>query len=227
VFVGAVALWVVYGRISGVAHGHFSVSPFPLSLRGATHHLPQVLRDAIGHFGAMTIQLPEAAIWVWWILVLVLVAVGLLLGGRRERVALGAVVIGVLAFPVLAQAWIYRFSGFGLQGRQVLPILVLIPLVAGELAGRHMAGRSPARPRWPLGGALALIAVLQAYAWWYNARNVAGAPDTVRFYAHALWSPPLGWVPLIVMVALGTISLLGFAVREALRGSQPQTAPCG
>ncbi len=44
-----------------------------------------------------------------------------------------------LAFPVLFYAWVDRFTGFGLQGREVLPALMLIPLVAGEIISRHRA----------------------------------------------------------------------------------------
>ena len=70
------------------------------------------------------------------------------LGDLRERrlVVTVCALLG-LAFPVLFYAWVDRFTGFGLQGREVLPVLMLIPLVAGEVVNRH----SPRFERRPLG----------------------------------------------------------------------------
>jgi len=104
-----------------------------------------------------------------------------------------------------------------LQGREVLPVIALIPLVAGEIVYRHRASW-PQRPAASLllGGTIAVIALLQGYAWWYSARVAAGQPRAILFYAHAVWSPPLGWLPWVALAALGTVALLGFAATEAL-----------
>ena len=91
-------------------------------------------------------------------------------------------------------------------------MLLLIPLVAGELVYRRippLAHRQSAR--LALGGALAVTAGFQAYAWWYNGRTVTTPSG---FYAHATWTPPLGWLPWAVIAALGTASLFAFAVSE-------------
>ena len=53
------------------------------------------------------------------------------LGNLRERRLVVTVALLGLAFPVLFYAWVDRFTGFGLQGREVLPVLMLIPLVGG------------------------------------------------------------------------------------------------
>jgi hypothetical protein len=55
---------------------------------------------------------------------------------------------------------------------------------------------------------------------WADARATAGASATLRFYAHAVWSPPLGWGPWIAIAAGGVLLLLGAAgqgARLALR----------
>jgi predicted membrane protein DUF2142 len=205
----AVVLWFVYGRVSGASHSHFGVHPFLHSLRVGITQLGYVLRDAVGNFGSLTVLLPSAARWIWWLLVLGLVAGALWLGNRRERLIMVGVVVLALAFPVLAYAWVYRYSGFGMQGRQVLPVLMLISLVAGELVYRRLEVARRPKARWVLGASVAAVALFQAYAWWYDARDAAGAPGTLRFYAHATWSPPLGWIVWIVVAALGTLALLG------------------
>ena len=213
---GVVAL--VYSRIAGF-EATFGISPILHSVRLGLHELrSSVLPDAVGNFASRTVSLPLFAHWIWWLLVLVLFASALRVGDRRERLVLASVAVLALAFPVLFYAWVDRFSGFGLQGREVLPPLMLIPLVAGEVIFRHSSAvatqRRPAQ--LALGAAIALMALFQAYAWWFSARVAAGTTHRLLFYAQATWVPPLGWLPWILSAGLGTAALLSFAANEAL-----------
>jgi len=208
-------LALIYSRLAGFS-ARFGISPIRSSLHGGLQQLSPVLHDAVGHFASLTVPLPLVAYWIWWLLVLVVLAWALSLGDRRERLVLGAVAILALAFPVLFWAWIDRYTGFGLEGREVLPPLLLIPLVAGEVIFRHRASLTRGRSaQLALSATIALIAVFQGYAWWISARAAAGAPHAIRFYAHATWSPPLGWGPWIAAAGLGTAALLTFAAGEA------------
>ena len=174
--IAAAILCLIYSLASGVSHSTFGLSPISQSLHAGLSQLDPVLRDSVGTFGSLTVH---------W------------LGAGRDRWLLAATVVLASAFPVLFYAWVYRFTGFGLQGRCLLPVMVLIPLLAGEMIHQRL-GRlsSPRSADLLLGGAAALIAVFQAYAWWFNAKAAAGAPHTDRFYAHALWSPPARMVAL-------------------------------
>lgn len=210
--VAALVAWAVYSKVSGVAHSQFDVNPFWSSLRQGLTALRFALQDAVGTFGSLTVQLPMTARWLWWSGIALLVLGALVLGARRQRIVVVATIVLVLLYPVLFFAWVYRLSGYGLQGRQVLPLLMLIPLVSGEVVHRQLRSRtvgSVARAAVPAG--LIGIAVFQAYAWWYNARDSAGAPGTDRFYAYAHWSPPLGWLVWIAVAGLGTIALIAGA----------------
>ena len=212
----AAALALVYSRLAGFS-GTFGISPIGRSLRFGLDQLLPVLHDAVGNFGSLTVPLPTAAYWIWWLLVLAVLAGALSLGDRHERLVLAAVALLALAFPVLFWAWVDRFTGFGLQGREVLPPLMLIPLVAGEVIyRRHSAVSQRRSAQLALSVAIALMALFQAYAWWYSARTAAGAAHTIRFYAHATWTPPFGWLPWIASAGLGTVALLIFAATEAL-----------
>ena len=212
----ALVVWFAYARYSGASHSHFGITPIRASLHAGVLQLGHVLRDAVGSFGSLTIRLPLAAQAIWWGIVLALAAGALCVGTRGERLAMGFVLVLALAFPVLAYAWVYRYSGFGMQGRQVLPVLVLIPLAAGEQLHRHRTRLNAPRARAALRAAVGLIAVFQAYAWWYDAHHAAGAPSRLLFWTHASWSPPLGWVPWAIAAALGALSLLAVAARSAI-----------
>jgi hypothetical protein len=208
----ALVAWAVYSKASGVAHSQFDVNPFWTSLQQGLTALRFALQDAVGTFGSLTVPLPMTARWLWWSGIASLVLGALVLGGRRQRIVVAATVVLVLLYPVLFYAWVYRLSGYALQGRQVLPLLMLIPLLSGEVVHRQLrsgAVRSIPRAAVPVG--LVGIAVFQAYAWWYNARDSAGAPGTDRFYAYAHWSPPLGWLLWIAVAGLGTVALIAAA----------------
>jgi hypothetical protein len=210
----ALVLWLVYSRVSGASHSHFGVHPFLHSLRTGVEQLGAVLRDAIGNFGSLTVHLPLVACLIWWLFVLALLGAAVWLGDRRERIVSGIGALAVLAFPVLAFAWIYRYSGFGMQGRQVLPMLILIPLAAGEVLRRSVDRRVFRRSGLSAPG-IGLVAFFQIYAWWYAAGHVAGNPSRVLFFNHARWSPPLGWGPWVAVACLGALALLASALLDA------------
>jgi hypothetical protein len=105
------------------------------SLRGGVDQLPEILREAVGNLGSLSLPLPRAAYWIWS--VLGLVAAAMWLGTRRECFVMVAVGVLALAFPVLFCAWVDRFTGYTVEGREVLPALMLVPLVAGEIVSRH------------------------------------------------------------------------------------------
>jgi hypothetical protein len=208
-FVVALVAWVLYSKGSGVAHTQISLTPFWDSLNQGLGALNAVWDDAVGTFGSLTVPLPSLARWLWWIGIAALVITALIVGNRRDRLVVGTTVLLVLLYPILFFAWAYRLSGYGLQGRQILPILMLIPLVSGEIVHRRLVRhRLPRSVRAIASVGLAGIAVFQVYAWWYDGRVSAGAPGTTRFWAHAQWVPPLGWAPWVVLAGLGGFALV-------------------
>ena len=223
VLLGAALLaYIAYSEYSGVSHSGFQLTGIHSILRDGLPQLGYVLHDWIGNFGGLTIHLPSGSHWVWWLLMLALVIGAMLLGDLRMRLLVAAVTLVALVFPMVAYDWVYRLSGFGMQGRQVLPILVLIPLVAGEVIHLRLADRLHAAPtRYALGAALAVIALFQLFAWWINARSSAGQPDALWFLSGASWSPPLGWWPWMALVVIGSGSLLALAGSTALRRTRP------
>ena len=211
----AAVLALIYSHLAGFSTT-VKITPLWRSLDQGLGQLPHVLRDVVGTFGAESVPLPRAADWLWWLLVVLLVAAGLWRGDRRERRQLIVVAVLALAFPVLFYAWAGRMTGSGLQGREVLPILALIPVVAGEIVWRHSSAVEQRRgPQLVLGGAIALIAGLQAYAWWFDARATS---------ANGTWSPPLGWPVWALVAALGVAALVAFGAMEAAGNPQPAAA---
>jgi hypothetical protein len=203
----SLVVYLIYGLSSGLMHGRFGVQPFWPSLNDGLVQLHSALYGAVGVFGPLTVGLPAGTYWVWWGLVLLVSIGGLVMTGTRERIVIVLTALMAVAFPVLFFAWVFRNSGFGLQARYVLPMLILIPLLGGELLSRSLADRPPARVEWLPHAGIAVAGGFQVFAWFINARDWAGEPNSVWFPAGARWSPPLGWLPWTIM-ALGSFALL-------------------
>ena len=121
---------------------------------------------------------------------------------------------------------VYREIGV-LHGRYALPFLVLLPLWEGEVVLRRRA-----ELRADLRGAVVatvfgVAALVQFIAWWANARRFAvGRDGGWLFVDDALWSPPLGWWPWILLAALGAAAYLAVAVSGVrTRGRTVRGAP--
>jgi hypothetical protein len=217
----ALALYVIYIETSGLAHATVGLGRIG-DLHAGADEFTRVSHQAVGIFGALTIRLPIGIIYAWWAICALLVAAALLVASAPQRLLLLALIAFSWLFPVLLFAFVYIHTGFGMQGRYVLPVLMMVPLLAGELLAR---GRSVRALRWStvLGAAvISGIAVLQLCAWWVNARASAGRPGAIWFLGHASWAPPLGWWPWLAAAAVGSILLGGAAVRA--HGPQPLRA---
>jgi hypothetical protein len=104
-------------------------------------------------------------------------------------------------------------TGYGAQGRHVLPVLVLVPLYAGEVLRRHPHGLAALLP-----AVAALWAVGQAVAWLASARRGAlGTDGSWWFFGAPEWSPPGGWWLWAAMAAAGAALALAGAVTAARR----------
>ena len=188
-------------------------------------HLPSVAKQAIGVFGSLDAPMPGFAYLLWALIVVGLGALAWVVGNRGERLRIAGLLVALVGVTIVMSV-VYREIGV-LHGRYALPFLVLLPLWEGEVVLRRRA-----ELRADLRGAVVatvfgVAALVQFIAWWANARRFAvGRDGGWLFVDDALWSPPLGWWPWILLAALGAGAYLAVAVSGVrTRGRTVRGAP--
>jgi Predicted membrane protein (DUF2142) len=181
------------------------------SVRRFVEHLPQLVQESIGRFGWVDVRPPVAVNLVWFAAALALVVTALVLGDRRDRIVLVAMLLVALAVSYVTYARVFFPVGAGLQGRHVLPILAVVPVWSGVVVAERLQRRV-------LGiavraGAVALPLVVLAGLYLNAMRYAIGLrpdSDPVWFVPDAEWTPPLGWYPWLLLSVAGAV-LLGVA----------------
>lgn len=223
--VAAVAAAVVLNLAWERAHGPEATTGFA-NLRAvldeAVGEWWRASSELIGKFGYLEYRLPWIAYVAWFAAGFALVGVALVLGRRRERLALAAVAAAALLLPMLMWVYAIRQTGYGLQGRYVLPALVAVPLVAGELVRAHAAALGE-RLRGCLMTAIPLTAAaVHLLAFYWAARRAAvGTDGPLLFVGDAGWTPPLGWIPWLLAAAAGAALLASTTRVRSASGDSP------
>jgi hypothetical protein len=161
--------------------------------------------DLVGKFGYLEIRVPLWTALLWLALLVAL----LIPAFRADRSRVGLAVATAILFPPLFWLVQYRHTGFDLQGRQMLPLLVALPILCGSLTPNQ-------RRLLPI--ALAVTGPIQFIAWYVNARRSAvGVDGPLWFLGRADWSPAGGWLPWLALAALGSLALIakGVLMRRA------------
>jgi hypothetical protein len=194
-----------------------SLHPFRSSVEGGAHQLRDVFAQEIGVFGHLEVSLPFLVYCVWWGLLFALLTIALLVATLRQRLVLLGSIAGVIVAPVALHVVVYRFTGFGLQGRHFLAIATMVPLLAGEIVLREHERLPGFGSRRLLLWFTGIAGLVQVVAWFVNARRFAtGTGGPIWFVADALWAPPLGWWPWL-LTALAAFPVFVLAARSASR----------
>jgi hypothetical protein len=207
-----VVVAIALNRLWEAAYGPHMIidfSPLSTSLSDGWRQLPDALDQQVGKFDYLEVTLPTIAYRAWGAIAVALGTIALLVGSRRERLVLVGAAAAALALPVLLVAAAMRHTGFGLQGRYVLPFSVVVPMLAGEILVRQrprLAAIGAERIFLPFAGAVASI---QLVAWWANAHRFAvGLGGPRWFVPDAQWVPPGSWWPWLVAVVAGAALLV-------------------
>jgi len=156
-------------------------------LRAAVDLLPEWLRELVGVFGSLDTRPSQ------WLAVPILAALATLLvwaGVRcapRIPAALALLLLAVVVLSVALDATVLWFTGFALQGRHVMALAVMVPILAGVALDAHGATAARAA-RWAFA---AVWAATQIAYWLFNAhRHAVGESGSWSFLGRSpAWLP--------------------------------------
>ena len=177
----------------------------------------QVVRTGVGVFGWLDTPLPVWCLLTWLVLTGLLVLAALALGTGRQRTVLALLLVVVWGVAYVSYATVFFPVNGGLQGRHLLPAFAMVTVLSGVVVtGRLRPGRG-ARAL-PLATSAVAAAVQWTGLYWNGRRYATGIDAPVLFVGAAQWSPPGGWVPWLLIGAVGAV---GIAVGPLLAAPPP------
>lgn len=184
-------------------------------------YVSEAAREMIGVFGQTDTLMPGWAYGLWGLTSVGLIAFALQVGTHRQRRVLEATLLGVVLVGVVL-ALVELPTGFGVNGRQVLPVAVAIPMLAGETCYLRRSRLSAGRYRALSITVLVTIPVVQLAGWYANAHRVAvGTAGPWWFVARPQWAPPGGWLSWQLLALVGTSCLVASLVARNGRPGGP------
>jgi len=174
-------------------------------------------REWVGTFGWLDTSIPLWASLAWLSIGAALILTAVAVGRVRERLTLITALVATVGSAVLLSSTLRAGElGGDVQARHLLPFLVMIPLLAGEIVARNLV-----RVR-----AIAVIVVVAAglhtVAWYWNARRHAtGTDGSIFFFPEAEWAPPLGWAFWFAVTIAGASLTIAFALAGPRKASLP------
>ncbi len=214
-----------------VATSAFLVGPAGPKATGSTVHVvaqsalyvASLAEEVVGVLGWLDTRPPFVVYVLWIACAVAVIAAGFALGSRRGRTTLAVLAVTAIAIPTAMVASHARRQGLWLlQGRDILPLLVGLPLSAAAITGRRhqklleVTGYSMVAVVW--GCLLAFFAeALRRYT-----VGVNGPLDPLKILPGG-WHPPLGASVLLATFTLadGAYLILGLTLTRAASRSAP------
>jgi len=203
--------------------------------RHALDTTPHYLAEMVGIFGANNVPAPAFATTVVVASLALLVVGALAVGSWRQRLVLLALLIGIVAVPLVIDVVSGRHYGLIWQGRYTMAVGVGSPLFAGyvlaswfELRSGPEAGaagggwRSGGVAGWLSGrrvssvvvGVALLLAVGQfTCLLWDLRRFMVGAGGPLSGVLSGFWHPPVDGFVLLIAAACGLLMLTALLLR--------------
>lgn len=234
----ATGLWDLTQNTMGIIK---HVNPTYTMAKGAyltLNQTPVFLAQMVGLVGWNDVHVPAATDYLWYGAVIGLLLAGIVLGGRRERLALLALAALVVVFPIAFEAYSGAAYGVGWQGRYTLPFAVGVPLLAAEVLGRRMGHAFLANLPRSLAATLGatFAAAYLCEVWWAWRRYAQGlGPSSHYLPLTAKWTPVISWPATLILAVGGICGLLALlTARSAFPEDQsgdaieiPPQAPAG
>jgi hypothetical protein len=223
---GGIALSWLWQRLYQ-ADAVFSLANGRAAFRDGADRFARAADELVFAPSYLEFALPSWGSLLWLALVIALAATALFAAGAvRDRVVLVAAAIAVPLVPIALYVLTVRFTGYSIQGRYVLPILVALPLLAGEIVSENRERVSAGVLRSLVVAVPIAAATVHLLALWRNAqRSALGLHGSLLSWGAPEWTPPGGWALWFAVAAAGCSLLAATALLALSR--RPVVGPRG
>jgi hypothetical protein len=198
----AVLAYLLTPRDLGLGGGGGGIGePLAANLRYSFERVPDYLAQLFGYFGWTELYAPKSQFYLWLLVVGVALGLAVLTLSLRRMVIL-LMTIGVVVFaPLVLEGARAGDVGRGYQGRYMLSIAVLVPLIALSASRKEGIPRNSGRVIL-IGG----IAVVLSHVLVLNhvvRRFSVGLAGPLWWPGSAQWTPAIGIWVMVVAMAVG------------------------
>lgn len=178
-----------------------------LSVKGLGERWVDIAYQGVGQFGWLDVQMPTWITASWLVGTAILLLWGLARGGWRDRLIIVGMFLALGLVATVTYSRVFFGVGANMQGRHMLPFAVFLPVFAGIIVTERISRRTVAKLMVPL--ALAVSAV-QFFALYLNGKRYAvGASSPLTWFVpDAKWSPPLGWLPWLILGLVACLAMV-------------------
>jgi hypothetical protein len=214
---GASALWSMVVTPEPGSDLGTAIRALDDTARDAPNHVRQV----IGIFGWNDTAMPQP-VYVMALLVLAVVMVGAFwIGGRRDRLTFGALAASVVVVHFSLAVLVEPLVVFGTQARYVLPLVVGLPLLAGDVLAVRRSALRPDVIRYGVPLVFVVWGLLHFTAFTVNAHRYAlGASGGWSIPWDGLWSPVGGFALWFSFAGAGCVLLIAAGLLSLGDGSK-------
>lgn len=222
-FLRSRAVWVagavaaVFGLIGvgwSETHGDNAIVPYqPSYAFGPAAHATlsvteQYIKGLVGVFGWLDTPSPAVTYYFWLGVVILIMIIAWACGRLREGVAVLALLVGVIAIPILAQGVEAKHVGYIWQGRYLLAFAVGLPILAGMVVARRDVQFPAALQQRIVVVALLLLAFGNFAAYFHAMRRYAVGLGKALIITHVDWEPPGTWFLLLPLYAVAVAAFI-------------------
>jgi predicted membrane protein DUF2142 len=223
---GASALLMVWWEH---AFDHPAFATFSLD-EGATRAFFDRANDTIefgiGRFGYLDTNLPGAVIALWMAMWGLVFGLGVMLARRRDSLVLLGSFATMVALAYYVHVTVFYSIQASIQGRHFLSMAAFFTILAATVVVERLSPTAPWAVRRLAIAVGVFVPALQLFSVYWNARRYAvGSEGPVWFLPHAEWTPPLGFVPWLVMAAVGAALLCAGTVTSQRHLAVPLPVP--
>ncbi|MDJ0324896.1 DUF2142 domain-containing protein [Cryobacterium sp. PH31-AA6] len=173
----------------------------------------------VGFFGWVDTPSPAFSVIVWSFAVVGALVAAVAWGSRRGRLAVLVLALVMVLVPALTQTILISTVGNIWQGRYMLAMFVCLMVVAGlAIDDSDQAPTVSIQLRRFTIAALVLVSTGQVFSFVSTLRRyvVSVNGDIEALFNTPQWQPPLGWIALMVLLALSVAAAAVLTYREAM-----------